>query len=75
MSDLSFTTLELGKKALGAAEIQALSGKMHGSLIDENNAFYDEARKVWNGMIDRRPGLIVRCADAADVVAAVRFRM
>ena len=73
MSDLSFTTLELGKMALGVAEIQTLSGKLHGSLIDENNAFYDEARKVWNAMIDRRPGLIVRCADAADVVAAVRF--
>ncbi len=73
MSDLSFTTLKSEKTALGVAEVQALSGKLHGSLIDEKNAFYDEARKIWNGMIDRRPGLIVRCADAADVVAAVHF--
>ncbi len=34
---------------------------------------YEEARRVWNGAIDRRPALIARCRDAADVVAAVRF--
>ncbi len=73
MIDLSFTTLESKKTALDVSEVEALSGKLHGSLIDENNVSYDEARKIWNGMIDRRPGLIVRCADAADAVAAVRF--
>ena len=34
---------------------------------------YDETRKVWNAMIDRRPGLIARCTGTADVVQAVRF--
>ena len=34
---------------------------------------FDEARKVWNGMIDRRPGLIARCSGTADVIAAVNF--
>ncbi|MGO7259063.1 FAD-binding oxidoreductase, partial [Rhizobium brockwellii] len=34
---------------------------------------YNEARTIWNAIIDRRPGLIARCAGAADVVRAVRF--
>jgi hypothetical protein len=42
-----------------------------GELIAPHDAGYDEARKVYNGMIDRRPGLIARCTDAADAIAAV----
>lgn len=44
-----------------------------GELIQPGEKVYDEARKVYNGMIDRRPSLIVRCADVADVIAAVNF--
>ena len=44
-----------------------------GELIDPSNAEYDSARVVWNGMVDRRPALIARCADPEDVVAAIRF--
>jgi FAD/FMN-containing dehydrogenase len=43
-----------------------------GELIGPEDAGYDAARAVYNGMIDRYPGLIARCADAADVIAAVR---
>ena len=46
---------------------------MHGGLIEPNDPSYDAARKVYNGMIDRRPRLIARCADVADVMTAVNF--
>ena len=44
-----------------------------GELIQPGEKGYDEARQVYNGMIERRPRLIVRCADVADVIAAVNF--
>ena len=45
----------------------------HGEIIQPEDKNYDQARKVYNGMIDRHPLLIARCADVADVVSAVRF--
>jgi FAD/FMN-containing dehydrogenase len=51
--------------------ITALPG-FTGTLIRPEDPTYDEARAVFNGMIDRRPALIARCASTADVVAAVR---
>jgi FAD/FMN-containing dehydrogenase len=44
-----------------------------GELIEPGDAGYDEARAVYNGMIDRHPRLIARCVDAADVIAAVNL--
>jgi FAD/FMN-containing dehydrogenase len=43
-----------------------------GELVRQDHPDYDEARKVWNGLIDRRPSLIARCTGPADVAAAVR---
>lgn len=50
----------------------ALRAALRGEVIDRDHAHYDEARRVWNGLIDRRPAVIARCADVADVVEAVR---
>src|SRR4051794_9330036 len=51
---------------------QALSG-FSGELIGPEDAGYDDARAVYNAMIDRHPGLIARCHSAADVAAIVNF--
>ncbi|WP_339122428.1 FAD-binding oxidoreductase [Pseudonocardia sp. D17] len=50
-----------------------LAAAMRGTLIRPGDADYDQARAVYNGMIDKRPAAIARCRDTADVVAAVRF--
>lgn len=51
----------------------ALRSRHRGDVIDPTHVGYDEARRVWNGMIDKRPALIARCGDVDDVVAAVNF--
>jgi len=56
-----------------AQAIAALAEKFRGDLIKPSDPAYEEARKVYNGMIDKRPALIARCADVADVIAAVNF--
>lgn len=53
--------------------IRAFEHKLKGELIRPGDPNYDEARAVWNGMIDRFPALIARCASVDDVVAAVNF--
>ena len=50
-----------------------LTGALRGKLIEPGDADYDAARKVYNAMIDRRPRMIARCVDVADVMAAVNF--
>src|SRR4051812_19822744 len=46
---------------------------LRGRLIRPADADYDTARAVYNGMIDKRPALIARCADVADVITSVNF--
>src|SRR3954452_716635 len=58
--------------APAAAARRELSG-FDGRLIGPDDAGYDEARRVYNAMIDRRPGLIVGCATPSEVAQVVRF--
>jgi FAD/FMN-containing dehydrogenase len=58
---------------LNKAIIGALRASLRGELIEPGDPGYETARKVYNAMIDRRPGLIARCADVADVMSAVNF--
>lgn len=73
MNDLNLTTLDGGLATVSAPVLDAFAASLRGQLLNAGDAGYDEARNVWNAMIDRRPGLIVRCAGAADVIAAVNF--
>ncbi len=58
---------------MSAPTIEQLRGQVLGSVITPQDEAYDEARRVYNAMIDKRPAVIVRAAGSADVVAAVNF--
>ncbi len=58
---------------LNEAAIAAFRSSLRGELIEPGDSSYEAARKVYNAMIERRPRLIARCADVADVMAAVKF--
>jgi FAD/FMN-containing dehydrogenase len=73
MNDLKMTTLNGDSTVIGQDAIEALAASLRGDLLTSDAADYDEERSIWNAMIDKRPGLIVRCAGAADVIRAVNF--
>src|SRR3954470_12355313 len=58
---------------LDEATMEQFGGGLRGELIRPSDPGYDEARKVYNAMIDKRPDIIVRCTDVADVISAVNF--
>lgn len=61
------------ESAVSTEAIQALVATMRGAVIQPADPAYDEARRLYNGMIDKRPRLIARCADVADIITAVNF--
>lgn len=60
-------------RAIDESALEAFRATLRGHLITPESAGYDEARTIYNAMIDRRPALIARCTDVADVVRAVGF--
>jgi hypothetical protein len=58
---------------LDEATVEQFKTGLRGDLIQPGDPGYDEARKVYNGMIDKRPRMIARCADVADVISCVNF--
>jgi FAD/FMN-containing dehydrogenase len=62
-----------GKAVLSMQVVEAFKSRLSGTLVLPSDECYDGARRVWNGMVDKRPALIARCADANDVMACVNF--
>ncbi|MDQ3548946.1 MAG: FAD-dependent oxidoreductase, partial [Chloroflexota bacterium] len=58
---------------MSGSQFDALSGNLSGTVLRPGDTQYDQARTLWNGMIDKRPAAIARCTNVADVVAAVNF--
>src|SRR5678810_504669 len=50
-----------------------LQNNLKGKILIDGDGGYEEARKIWNGMIDRKPAIIVQCTNSADVQQAVKF--
>jgi FAD/FMN-containing dehydrogenase len=67
------TTSEGSTTVLGNDVIERLGASRPGKVLPPGSPGYDEARTIWNAMIDRRPGLIIRCSSTADVVEGVRL--
>ena len=59
--------------SIDTSEATALAEMIGGDVVAPHDPAYDDARRIWNGMIDRRPALIARPRDAADVAAAITF--
>ncbi|MBS0452390.1 MAG: FAD-binding oxidoreductase [Proteobacteria bacterium] len=73
MQSLNYLTLDKDVRQVRSADVQALAASVSGGVISPADAAYDEARKIWNAAIDRRPALIARCMNEADVQAALAF--
>jgi FAD/FMN-containing dehydrogenase len=73
MPEVRISALTGGTISLSNDILTALRSEFHGSLCLPNEAGYDEARTIWNAMIDRRPGAVVRCRVTSDVISAVRL--
>ena len=73
VGDLPAMRLGGGETVLTRAAVKDFQASLRGPLLMSGQDGYDRARKVWNGMIDRRPALIAQCSGPADVVRSVQF--
>jgi FAD/FMN-containing dehydrogenase len=73
MTDLTVRTLDVANKTISSDTVAALRSKLRGTVALPGEDGYEAARSIWNAMIDRRPGLAVRCLGATDVVNAVKL--
>lgn len=73
MTEIRLALMQGGAKVLGTDTVADFRQTLRGNICLPQEAGYDEARTIWNAMINRHPGAVVRCKGAADIIAAVRF--
>ena len=73
MDTVTMAHLTGSQTTVAIADLTTFADQLRGSLIRPGDTDYDEARRLWNGMFDKRPAAIVQCAGVADVIDAVRF--
>ena len=73
MENVSVVTRGGGSIELDGGVLDSFASRLTGSLMAESTDGYEEARELWNAMIDTRPALIARCSTAEDVQTAIRF--
>jgi FAD/FMN-containing dehydrogenase len=73
MNERRVLTTKGTERVLPDALIDKFATGLRGELVRPSDQAYDAARRVWNGMVDKRPALIARCAGTADVIDTVRF--
>ncbi|MGB5132261.1 MAG: FAD-dependent oxidoreductase, partial [Steroidobacteraceae bacterium] len=72
-TDISAVTGDGRQIVLSRSDVDDFRASLRGQLLLPDAVGYDDARRIWNGMFDRRPALIARCAGTADVVQSVNF--
>ena len=73
LADLNAKTLTGAGAILRGTEVRELAEAMRGQVLVPGQGGYDQARRIWNGMFDRKPAFIARCAAPSDVMHAVNF--
>ena len=73
MVDLQVTTRTGAESILAESAVEEFMGSVRGQVLRPGDGGYDDARVLWNAMIDKRPALIVRCAGVSDVINSVNF--
>ena len=73
MADIALAALDGGEVLVDEAALEVLRTELRGPALRPDEPGYDEARTLYNAMIDRKPAIVLRCAGVADVMAGVKF--
>lgn len=73
MNSINIKTIEGGHASLEENKIKEFGTGFRGDVFTTGKHGYDSARKIWNGMFDRKPAIIARCIGTSDVIKALNF--